>query len=53
MQKVVENFQDAVDKVLRLSNTDYAKIFLSSFAKKVCDSLRVNLKEKFTFSEDL
>ena len=56
VQKVeqhVKNFQDAVNRVRNSSVTDHAKICLSSSAKEVCDSVRVNVAKRFNFSGHL
>ena len=45
----MKNFQDAVDRVCNLSITGHAIICLSSSAKELFDSLRVNVEERFNF----
>ena len=56
VQKVeehVKNFQDAVNRIRNSNITDHAKMCLSSSAKEVCDSVSVNISERFSFSEHL
>ena len=48
MQKVqdhVKNFKDAVNRIRNSNITDHVKMCLSSSAKEVCDSVRVNVVE--------
>ena len=45
----VENFQDAVNRVRNSGITHHAKVSLSSSAKEICDSVKVNVAERLNF----